>query len=319
MKNSIESQMNDRKRYAFLILLILFLAAFISIWKINKNGSVDKDENAVQIEELRLSVDFITPEEIRQIGEMQSLKELSFLINDEDIDLSPLGNLIYLEKLEIQSCIGECYNLDTQPLGELKSLREISLMNCSFDTSFLAELTSLEKIFISKCDEVEDLSVLENLEELQDLYIEYVNDSNLNYLKNLTKLEKVHIVGGNIRNFEGLKDMVNMKSVYLSENGYETQSLDMDTFIQMNQLEDLLIDHINIKDISPLSNMKNLERISLINTGITDIQSLVNLRQLKYLDIFGNDSKLVEEQIEKYFADVETVHVSGEIPYPFSS
>lgn len=93
----------------------------------------------------------------------------------------------------------------------------------------------------------------------------------------------------------------------------------MNTFIQMNQLEDLLIDHINIKDISPLSNMKNLERISLINTGITDIQSLVNLRQLKYLDIYGNDSKLVEEQIEKYFADVETVHVSGEIPYPFSS
>ncbi len=288
MKNSIESQMNNRKRYAFLILLILFLAAFISIWKINKNDSVDKDENAVQIEELRLSVDFITPEEIRQIGEMQS-------------------------------CIGECYNLDTQPLGELKSLREISLMNCSFDTSFLAELTSLEKIFISKCDEFEDLSVLENLEELQDLYIEYVNDSNLNYLKNLTKLEKVHIVGGNIRNFEGLKDMVNMKSVYLSENDYEAQSLDMNTFIQMNQLEDLLIAHINIKDISPLSNVKNLERISLINTGITDIQSLVNLRQLKYLDIFGNDSKLVEEQIEKYFADVETVHVSGEIPYPFSS
>ncbi len=38
--------MNDRKRYAFLILLILFLAVFVSIWKNNKNDSVDKDKNA---------------------------------------------------------------------------------------------------------------------------------------------------------------------------------------------------------------------------------------------------------------------------------
>lgn len=96
------------------------------------------------------------------------------------------------------------------------------------------------------------------------------------------------------------------------------QHLDMSIFEEMVGLKNILIDHIYINDIKSLSDMKDLEYISLINTGISDVQPLANLKQLKYLDIFGNDSKLVEEQIEKYFADVEMVHISSEIPYPFS-
>ena len=95
------------------------------------------------IEELVLNADFISQEEIQQIGKMQSLKKLAFLIDDENIDLSPLAKLINLEELEIQSCIGECYELDTQPLGKLENLKKISLMYCSFDTSFLKELSEL--------------------------------------------------------------------------------------------------------------------------------------------------------------------------------
>lgn len=327
--------MNYWKKYIVLMLLTLCVAVFVIIWKINKNDNAKSHDieelklsynfitslissESPTILQLNLSYNFITQEEIRQIGKMQSLKKLSFLIKDEDIDLSPLENLIYLEELEIQSCIGECYNLDTQPLGELKNLREVSLMYCSFDTSFLAELTGLEKIFILKCDEFENLSVIENLRELQDLYIEYANDSNLIYLKNLTKLEKIHIVGENIRNFEVLSDMENMKNIYLSESGHEKKSLDMSVFSQMDELEAILIAHINIKDISPLAEMKNLEYISLINTGIADIQSLANLKQLKTLDIFGNNIELVKTQAEKYFQNVETIHISNEIPYPFS-
>lgn len=343
-----EWYMNNQKRYAFLIMSILFVLAFAAVWKSGKNDSTSADimkaflgsneslksdknylydiESKKQknnfeihhIEELVLNADFISQEEIQQIGKMQSLKKLAFLIDDENIDLSPLAKLINLEELEIQSCIGECCELDTQPLGELENLKEISLMYCSFDTSFLKELSGLEKVFILKCDKIEDLSAFGSLSKLRDLYIEYVNDSDLKYLHNLTKLEKIHIVGGNIRNFEGLKNMVNMKEVYLVENSYEMQHLDMSIFEKMVGLKNILIAHIYINDISPLSDMKDLEYISLINTGITDVQPLADLKQLKYLDIFGNDSKLVEEQIEKYFADVETVHISSEIPYPFS-
>lgn len=341
--------MNNRKRYVFLILSILFISVFAAVWKGGENNSTDAENTKVffdndeslksdksylydieakkqkdnfesyHIEELVLNADFISQKEIQQIGKMQSLKKLTLLINDENIDLSPLAKLINLEELEIQSCIGECYELDTHPLGELKSLKAISLMYCSFDTSFLEELSGLEKIFILKCDEIEDLSVFESLSKLQDLYIEYVNDSDLKYLHNLTKLEKIHIVGGNIRNFEGLKNMVRMKEVYLVESDYEKQYLDMNILEEMAGLENILIAHININDISPLSEMKNLEYISLINTGIEDIRPLTNLKKLKYLDIFGNDNELVEQQIEKYFADVENVHISNEVPYPFSS
>ncbi len=340
--------MNNRKRYVFLILSILFVSVSVAVWKNGENNSTDADtakaffdsneslksdknylydiESKKQknnfeshhIEELVLNEDFISQEEIQQIGKMQSLKKLAFLISDENIDLSPLAKLINLEELEIQSCIGECYELDTQPLGELKNLKVISLMYCSFDTSFLEELSGVEKVFILKCDEIEDLSAFESLSKLQDLYIEYVNDSDLKYLHNLTKLEKIHIVGGNIRNFEGLKNMVNIQEVYLVENSYEMQHLDMSVFEKMVGLKNILIAHIYINDISPLSDMKDLEYITLINTGIEDIQSLTKLKQLKYLDIFGNNSELVEQQIEKYFADVETVHVSNEVPYPFS-
>lgn len=100
---------------------------------------------------------------------------------------------------------------------------------------------------------------------------------------------------------------------------YTVSFIDMNILEEMAGLENILIAHININDISPLSEMKNLEYISLINTGVEDIRPLTNLKKLKYLDIFGNDSELVEQQIEKYFADVENVHISNEVPYPFSS
>lgn len=310
------------KRICYLFVIIVGIFASLLLCHVLYRGKVSSGESntyAENIEELKLDKEFITQEDIRQIGKMQSLKKLSFLINDENIDLSLLSNLTNLEELEIQSCIGECYGLETQPLGELKNLKAISLMYCSFDTSFLAELAGLEKVFILKCDEVEDLSVFESLSELQDLYIEYVNDTDLQYLQNLTRLEKVHIVGGNVRNCEGLKDMMNMKELYLVEAGYEAQPLDLTLFTQMSGLENITIAHISIEDISPLSEIENLKFISLIDTGVPDIQPLSNLKQLNYLDIFGNESVQVEEQAEKFFTDVETVHISNEIPYPFNS
>lgn len=49
------------------------------------------------------------------------------------------------------------------------------------------------------------------------------------------------------------------------------QHLDKSIFEEMVGLKNILIAHIYINDIKPLSDMKDLEYISLINTGISDV------------------------------------------------
>ncbi len=72
--------------------------------------------------------------------------------------------------------------------------------------------------------------------------------------------------------------------------------------------------YIYIEDISPLSNLSNLRHISLTGTDVGDILPLTSLERLDELFLFGNKSKQVKEQAEKFFCDIEYMIVTEEIP-----
>lgn len=257
----------------------------------------------------------VTQEDINEIGKMNSLKKLDFFIDSSDIDLSPLTNLNNLEELCITSGWEGNGSLNTEPIGELKQIKKITLIECEFDTSFLAQLTNLESVLLLKCTEFEDLSAFENLKGLQDISISYVDDADLNYLKNLTELKTINIVGANMRNFDGLKNLTNVEELILRESWieYKDQIINMEVFVNMYKLTNISIERKRIIDISPLAEIEGLEMITLADTGVSDISPLANLENLRELTIIGNKSVQVEEQAKKLFTKVERVFISEEV------
>ena len=51
-----------------------------------------------------------------------------------------------------------------------------------------------------------------------------------------------------------------------------------------------------------------------MGTGVDDIEPLNKLERLETLEIYGNESKRVKEQEEKYFRDIERVYITEELP-----
>ncbi|MCM1251953.1 MAG: hypothetical protein NC321_03965 [Clostridium sp.] len=286
--------------------------------------------------------DYVTQNDIKQIGQMQNLKQLDIYISEEvEVDLSPLKNLMELEKLNIfiygtvdlsflenMSQLRELYiqvsnePIDLSPLGSLVRLRKLemtAILASSQDVSFLKNMNQLKEISIWKWCELEDLSVFSNMPYLQELIVSYVEDVDLNYLSECKNLERLKIIGGNIRNAKGLTDLVHLESLYLYDNSWdiEKSAFDLDSLSKMIGLKTIDLAYINVNDISPLAGLKCLRSILLVETGISDILPLKSLGRLESLYIYGNESEQVKEQAEEYFSELQCVEVTEHIPNGF--
>ena len=168
-----------------------------------------------------------TQDDIDHIGKLIHLKRLKISIDDE-INLSPLGNLVELESLDINiqyGCSADLSfvvnmsqlqrlhmtvggNVDLSPLGNLNDLRKLSIdtWGDELDLSFLRKPNQLEEVIIDK-GTIEDLSLFQNMPNLQRLDVSYIDDCDLNYLADLNNLETLAIIGENIRNPEGLSSV----------------------------------------------------------------------------------------------------------------
>lgn len=118
---------------------------------------------------------------------------------------------------------------------------------------------------------------------MQELRVAYMDDVDLSCLANCKNLREVHIVGEHIRNLDGITGAVYLRTLYLCDN----------------------------------TRNRNLGYLVLSNTGIQDVEALRNLESLYNLEIFGNKSEKVKEQVEMYMKHVETVTVTEDVPYGF--
>lgn len=285
-----------------------------------------------------------TQDDIDYIGKLIHLKRLNISIGESELDLSPLGNLVELESLNIDILWGCSPDLafveklnklekldimagngvDLSPLGSLSKLRQFSMEPFGGDVddlSFLKKLNHLEEITFTKCTAIEDLSLFQDMLYLRELWLEYVDDCDLNYLADLKNLESLAIAGGNIRNPEGLSNLTHLKSLSLDDNSFdarygntEREPFDLQAFANLKKLEFLDLNYINIEDISPVAELKKLHHISLVDTNVRDISPLVSLDNLDVLYLFGNSSELVKEQAETLFHEIEHMIVTEEMP-----
>lgn len=281
-----------------------------------------------------------TQEDIIHIGQCSHLKHLQINIYESEIDLSPLANLTELETLDIriiyspdlsfmqnltkleELSILASDELDFSPIGSLTGLRRLrmsSYIDNPSDLSFLKNLNQLTEVTIVAWYSVKDLSYFQNMQCLQNLYVTCVDDVDLNYLSRLTDLETLTIAGENIRNIEGIGNLINLKdlSLYDGSTGArysETEPLDIRSLENLTQLESIELEFIHLEDITPLAKLKRLRDITLVSTKVEDISPLIGLENLHWLHIYGNKSKLVKEQAETYFSEIEYLTVTEELP-----
>ncbi|WP_234124600.1 leucine-rich repeat domain-containing protein [Clostridium hydrogenum] len=138
-------------------------------------------------------------------------------------------------------------------------------------------------------DNITDLSGIENLTNLNSIFLGGNSISNLEPLEKLTKLQTLNLVGCQISDISPLRNLSNLQFLFLSDNSIE----DISSLEGLNNLQYLSLDGNNIEDVSSLLKLPNLTDLEIANNQIKDVSPLIKLdSQLKRKD-FQVDSGTV--------------------------
>jgi internalin A len=205
--------------------------------------TIDKQEGEIYKSDLskiiELSADGEGITDLSGIEDCINLKELQLgesLSCNDITDISPLSNLIHLQRLDLS-----CNDItDISPLSNLSNLKDLTLRdNDIADVSVLSNLTEIENLNISN-NSITEIGKLQNVSIL-DLSHNQIVD-----ITNLSSLKKVEILRLNDNRIKEITSLSNLSSI-----------------------EGLSLDENDISDIGPLSKLSNLNWLSLTKNGMT--------------------------------------------------
>lgn len=124
--------------------------------------------------------------------------------------------------------------------------------------SDIQNITSLD----ASSKNIKDISGIENLIDLQTLYLYNNKIDDISVLENLTNLTYLNLANTQISDISALSDLTNLQTLYLNNNV--------------------------ISDITPLKGLINLQTLWLNNDAIGDISALTNLIKLQSLYLANN-------------------------------
>ena len=208
---------------------------------------------------LRLALD--KPEGPITKANLESLT--SFLYDEVDSD-DPRFNIASIEGLQY------AVNLESLDLRN----------NGVKDFSPLAPLTKLTELVISGSTDIDALSGLVNLEDLE---LGMVGD--LSPLSNLTKLKYLHVSTSNpsAENLSALQNLTNLEGLNLQGEGFS----DLSVLSNLTKLKTLNL-FGTLSDLSFTQSLTALEDLDLYLNGVTNFDSLGDLPSLKTLESSEN-------------------------------
>jgi Leucine-rich repeat (LRR) protein/cold shock CspA family protein len=173
-------------------------------------------------------------------------------------------------------------------------LKELSFNETRIeDLSILKDLKNLEKLSISKIEDVElynrmyEIRSLENLTKLKKLKLRGCQLEEIKGLENLKNLEELDLSYNNIKEIMGLEKLVSLKKLFLGKN----QIKDITILKDYTDLEYLDLSQNPIDDVSKIKSLRKLKYLDLSGTQIIEINWIENLAKLEYLNLRGNHLK----------------------------
>jgi len=148
---------------------------------------------------------------------------------------------------------------------------------------------SLKEIYIDGNDQLEDISVLATLKNLENINIINYSGVSLPDLSGLTKLRSFFVEkyygGDKLKHIDGLSGCKSLKKLYVRSGAIEKLDLD---FSKMT-LDELEISGCSsIKDINAISDSKSLKILRLFDIPIKRLPAnMSNMDSLRYINIIG--------------------------------
>lgn len=144
------------------------------------------------------------------------------------------------------------------------------------------------------------------IDYFSDVAVVYIYENqvdDLSPLKDLTNLERLLLKNSPVSDISPLAGLTNLTSVDLSA----TQVSDLSPMKRWDNLEMLWLNNTPVKDLSSLKNMSNLEDLFLENTQVTDLSPLKDLPKLEWLYIEG--AQVSEEEIQNLKASLSNCFI----------
>ena len=162
----------------------------------------------------------------------------------------------------------------------------------------LENAVNLEKLYLNE-NEISDLSPIAKLNKLTKLSLIRNRISDLHPLSELTNLEYLDLYANKIEDISPLAKLTNLKHLDLHNNNDQTGDPVHPTISG------------GIKDISVVKNLTKLEMLSLGSNNISDITPIKNLTNIKDLVLGGNHISNYSG-LEQYIADRVAKQQEGE-------
>ncbi|ENI0606789.1 leucine-rich repeat domain-containing protein [Listeria monocytogenes] len=129
-----------------------------------------------------------------------------------------------------------------------------------------------------------DLSGFETLTNLNALYGDNSQISDISPLTNLTNLNRIDLMNNKVSDISPLTNLINLE--YLSLGG--NQISDISPLTNLTSLNRVVLNNNQISDISPLANSTNIETLNLDDNQISDVSPLANFADMFQLYLNGN-------------------------------
>ncbi len=254
----------------------------------------------------------VTPEQLQNLVESQTLKQLRLPLDCGDEYLAPIGQLTSLEALDIARA--EITNEGLKQIEGLKNLRSLKLISLDLenpDLSFLEEFSSLEQLWLWCESSDEQLAHIAGLNHMKSLQLPYcmtaagfqhlanmpeltsividedieLTEESLSVLSN-SRIERLHLKSDMASDdaLRGLRDWTHLRQLTLSDPVSDTG---LSHIAGLTALEKLNLDHTLITDegmvhLAGLTRLKHLvpPRKGLSGTGFAQLHALTELREV---------------------------------------
>ena len=137
--------------------------------------------------------------------------------------------------------------------------------------SELSNLKNLEYLDLEK-NKIKDVSALSNLQELKELILNYNEISSISGISKLKKVSKLNLIKNSIKSIPDLSSMTNLEEMDLSMNSIET----IKDLKLPNSMKELRIDDNKIKDFTPLKGINKNTTVYAFEQVVSSGRTKVN-------------------------------------------